>query len=254
MGLGISYAGYRNGFPFRVGHKAPGTVPTPFSVWDFTGTKQAHHIGQGTTYPIGFTLSEMAEIYWRIKAWTVDANLTTAVASEGFTASGTCNATDVAVDFFGDPITSEVKMIPSFGIPGSNVLVTASGESTWEKSDATPPEPSSGVGRLIVGFTIVQDFIEKLGQQVRYYDGLYWPMLQAYARAIPLGSNTEVELDANTSEESYTVKSSITCTVLGKPLNFYNQSGALTSGTIDITPSEWWGYGGKFDTATGARL
>jgi hypothetical protein len=86
--MSISYKGYGTGFPFPTFDKDANGVP--FEVWDGVNrgpypdddsyyplsASGALVVGPGTYRPLGLTLAQLAELYWRAKRIRVEADIT----------------------------------------------------------------------------------------------------------------------------------------------------------------------------------
>lgn len=247
MSLGISYAGYRNGFPGKVHHAMEDG--TPFSIFDFSGTPAAeelppaHTLGPGTYHPVGLSLSEAAELYWRVKEhrfvsaleWLPDISTPPAVALP------IDSTKSIAA-------THEVEMIPGVGsfVPA---LIEV---DSFTMYDSTETAYFIGSAWSTIGY-----YYPGGVHEMRFFDGLYWPHI-----------NFGVETDAGVGPIFYTgslcvgdfsggiwkPESAATMDFHGHTLKLYEDSDMTTTGTATVSASEYWGYGGKFNTTTGARI
>jgi hypothetical protein len=81
--------GFHNGFPFPI-YEAVGT-------WDGTDftADQTKVCGPGTRYPVGMSIQQMAELYWRAKAF----KLTSSVATSSYGVADFSNTTFPDMDY-----------------------------------------------------------------------------------------------------------------------------------------------------------
>lgn len=260
MSLGIAYSGYRSGFPFDVydNFTAGETEIWDESTVDGDGypapvTSGNTLVGVGTKYPVGFTLSEFAELFWRKRK--ID------LVMEGFSrADSVSNSQAWLADFNGsieeDRGESEANLIHEFDsswIVGGSVSVP--GTHTYYTYD------SSGVLDTSSSFNFSVSYQISFSNLV-IHNGLYYPRIYVFTvwpggvnvvsrlLTVPKYLSTKVDPPRKTSE---------VINIFGTDVPFWieDDSGSIiyTAGITNasLTATEWWGYGGKFNTATGAR-
>lgn len=250
MALGISYAGYRNGFPGKVHHAMEDG--TPFELFAFgtahptTGRAPDHTMGPGTYYPIGLTLSEITELYWRVKKYHFDSTIQ---FTEVLSPYETWDASTSGTEFVNG--SSEVSLI---GIPASPGVPST--EFLGGTLDATLfGTASDGIGGTIINALIFSDQTPSGTpiHPVRYFDGKWWPSL-AVETGYEGAALHYVFTDAVwvESDSAWTAEQVATMDFFGHTVKLYAYPDVTATGTVTVTAEEWWGYGGKFNTATGA--
>jgi hypothetical protein len=240
----ISFAGYRTGFPFPLRHRSANGLP--FEAWDGstlditgvpTASSGADVYGIGTGHPVGLTISQMAELFWRVRKLRVDFDYTTYWDSGG--GSGSYSGSGLESPMMNPPhgeVTFEAGLIregSNMGhyaaeiiAPGSSVLeVGYKGEwqEIWKINDLYYPYVRLGLGGR---FTVVSpgDAGGALGNPVTGLEVNFLDIIN-----LPFwGSN-------------------MLATVGQDP----PYSG---TGTIEIVADAWWPYDGKFDPDDGSRL
>jgi hypothetical protein len=226
MSLGNSFAGFRNGFPFPIIHVTSG-------------------VGPGTLWPIGFTLEEFTEFYWRARRFVFS---TESLAGGRTSRSFVIDDFESALKFRDDDLTRpECSLVKNDGF-------TYWTDRHNNVSNFTPPYGSLANPQ---GFYETLE-VDMFGSSTSYKDGLYYPYLDLIASpfinspgfgALGIGLRTsgETPLDA------------VLILAFGglefeAPLYSDTEGSPYATGTIRLAADSYWGYGGKFDTATGARL
>jgi hypothetical protein len=179
----ISYAGLRNGFPFPIYEK--GTNGLTFEEWDgITGYPDwpPNHAGNpdsvsgkfvygpGTYRPIGLTLAQLAELYWRGKTAYLDYGITVfdedgleipvLGSTECYLYRAKAGALDTAIAkeiqlisdpapgyFYDDPTTDYVYLTIGFAKRGANASGETYGEDgVWKIDDLYYPLIKGSLG------------------------------------------------------------------------------------------------------------
>lgn len=253
MSLGISYYGYRSGFPF------------PMRAGDVS------EVGIETDHPMGFTFLQFEQLFWKAAEFQLSAVFTTSedvgaddltldVDTTGYPPDAFTHLLDVST-----PVTAEWELITP--IPdNSNTAVYTDEEypagfvpdyDTWTVG-TSEKGASSGTA---YGYYLLQiDFENTL-----LYDGKYWPKLlfRMYCPTSFLEAGAPYTHTASTEYPIAGTGQSFTLTICGASVEIglgrnLSSPGASAdvfgSGAITIAPTSYWGYGGKFNTTTGARL
>lgn len=243
MSLGLSYAGFRTGFPFPLRTKS--ISGAPFEAWDGStlsgfepaASSGAEVYGPGTRRPIGLTIGQLAFLFWRIKIlhYTYDC---------------TVNWLDGAED----PQTADYG--PDSGLlsplqqnPGSwaDVSREVSLDNESRESRHYAQDILSGWGSS--GISIFYDDVWKIGES-------YYPSMQ-----LSIGG---FFANVGTGSSGGNLGDSLT----GLPLDFCGFGNLPLrgspdlftvdlyppysgSGTLALAPYEFWTYGGKYDSVTG---
>lgn len=248
MSAGISFPGLRNGFPEMIHYRMEDE--TAFAEWDFdssatpaaNGGPPTHYVGAGTLYPVGLSLAEVAELYWRVRKYQIVSNVVSTwgggAAFGGGSASG--SAENAAT-------TKEYELTRAFGY---GAVIT------------DPPIYGFGdYGDIHLSFQIYKiDFpgtpVPAPPHALRFWDGQYWPSIYVGAEfddgILVLGAGSMGYQDI--LAPAWMPESAATCDLLGHTIKLYGASDETHTGSISVTGEEWWGYGGKFDTTTGERL
>jgi hypothetical protein len=269
MSLGISYAGYRSGFPMPVRRRT------------------TEDYGSGTDYPMGFTILQFAEFFWRARDLNISFDVSAVVDNDG---ENTINATSdylTLSDFpkrflksalpnrdanIGDwqTVANESQLITGF----TDAATTATGKygsclfiDEWffeDFGDVVVGSWTEGGSSGDVWFAELQytvDFWDVLsvvtGGVELFYPRMYFYLIVA-TDIVPVPVAAVFMSRADAGASSATVPLSI----CGATTELLVYRGAPTpsgpavsaSGSITIAPVSYWGYGGKWDTTTGARL
>ena len=178
-------------------------------------------------------LEKAMQTYWRVRAWDFSA--------------------EVTVKPFEDAefsVTTSIENIRSAANEESDLVCFNSFEDTDE-------DPDQDADIFFLPLAFGDQFFKKVGNL--YYSGLDGsffdgsfnfplPFLELefnfgaeagiYGNEFPfsvLGSNLKISVNANMEDQP----------------DFYNPAVGCTA---SLTPSEWWSYGGMYNTSTGARL
>lgn len=254
MSLGDSFAGYRNGMPGKIHHAMEDG--TPFRIFDSgvdVGDVDGDFpppecLGIGTPYPVGFTMDELAGDYWRIKVWKFTTD------------SLRLEVPSLSIDY---TFADEDTLCPTESAGGSEADLCrsyADGETLREYGELLNPAedlticPSFFTGVIYAA----PPGYDTDAHEVRYFDGLYYPHLQLEIITYPVGVvDFGFAIHTHWYDGAWQAPQGLTATFLGQTISAFagGDSGyQIWTGGLDITADEWWGYGGKFDTATGARL
>jgi hypothetical protein len=235
MSLGISYAGYRTGFPFELKTKSANGLP--FELWDgiklSSGSPAADSgadvYGAGTGR-FAVTLPELAELFWRIEELAISADYvfyydgtssSLAVVSN-YAAHIQSNSVDVTDHAF---LCNDSKSFRHFG---SDATAVTGGEleidfsDVWKDGDNYYPKIRvwTSLLRNIIGNGIeFGDLDYPVALEVDFINGITIPLWVAN------GASTAGY------DPAYS-----------------------TTGTITVAGSDFWPYGGKFDPADGSRV
>jgi hypothetical protein len=251
MSLGISYYGYRSGFPFPM------------------RTGDVSEVGIETEHPLGFTFPQFEQLFWKAAEFQLVADFETSetVGSDllELDVDTAAYPPDAFTHLLGvsTPVVAEWELITP--IPDNS--------NTAVYTDATYPpaftydEWTIGTADLgatsgtAYGYYLLQiDFDDTL-----LYDGKFWPKLlfrmycptSHLSGGLPLTHNASTEWPIAGSGQSFTLTicgASVEIG-LGKNLTSPGESAdVFGSGSITIAPSAFWEYGGKFHPTTGARL
>jgi hypothetical protein len=245
MSLGISYAGYRTGFPFVIQHKSANGLP--FELWLGVKTNLgspaadsgADVYGFGTYHPIGMTIGQLAELFWRIKSLNVVYDYTFYWDGGGGSITAAGSGVEALIRQSPDPVTSEAFLI---------------GEGPMEhyRSEILTTVGTSEIGVYYHSPPAASDFtVWKIGD-------LYYPSIRVGMGGLwtRVGSGTE----GGRIEDPV---SGLTVDFLGlASLPLWGDANLATvskpppysgTGTITVAGSDFWPYGGKFDPADGTR-
>jgi hypothetical protein len=215
--------------------------------WCPTVTNDRSLLGDKTYYPVGFTESEMAAIYWKIKSWKVTVH---SIATENAPPSSACpHGFSNSVDATGSiqlmiggqtPLTSESQLVcqtaPYFTINGS---YPAHPTTTTNNCDGTTTHPDAG---FLIGNTY-------MGSSVYYYDGRYFPSIQIYGGVAPWWQFNPVSVSGLTFTSSCTISSPFFST---QTINIYNlwspsnsnlpSYSATSTQLVTIEADSYWPY------------
>lgn len=208
------------------------------------GSEAAAGVGSGTDYPVGVTIDHLLELYWRWKEFRVDWSYAYTYGGTPYSyarywefgrtvspASGTVAVTREAQLIFPAPWVADEDMVDA----PDNTLASAIAMNLFTESGAS--------------------------DRVRYYDGLYWPVLGFYLA------------DWNGSDYIYTASTSAlgggvltTAKITMSDATEYTfDTWQWTLGTVSGTPAleikaaEYWPHKKangtpKYSTTTGAKL
>jgi hypothetical protein len=269
MSLGISYAGFRSGFPFPIRKRTD------------------EDFGLHSEYPIGFTLLQLTEFFWRAKFLKVQFDLTAEVV-EDFTIIASSSGLDydaIKKEFLNSAlpdrtvspniddwreVENESQLVTGFtdaaaistGYLGSCVFIDdfffSDSLSEPIVGSWTSADPASG-DVVFFEFIFVVYFRDVISVTV---DGvtLYYPrmILRVILAADLLVIPTAAVIDTFSTQ---TGGPTIPLTICGATAQVPVYRGAPTpsanavsaSGSITIEPTEYFTYGGKFNATTGAR-
>lgn len=257
MGAGISYAGYRTGFPFPIVYGATIWDGTTYTIGGVPGDgADGVVVGDGTSHPLGFTFLQMVEYWWRVRQLKSELNLIIGIDYAGYVGSGT-----VAKDFFSTrtdfldvPDYNEVSQAELWKlvrgtVPFSNQDDTVTyvvGDYSAEDGGSPPDTKYNNVemppGGMFGGL-----------QTVYKVDELYYPSLNI----IEIFTMVDLDIFWIYSSASINRVPVHTATLAGiGTFTLYKDDYVdhTLSGTYNILPVEWFGYGGKWNTTNGNRL
>tara|TARA_R110001599_G_scaffold146500_4_gene329700 strand:- start:1054 stop:1677 length:624 start_codon:yes stop_codon:yes gene_type:complete len=206
MGLGISYTGYRTGFPFPV-EKVTGA------------DEAAAGVGSNTEYPVAMTIEHAWELYWNWRTINYDYSYD----YDGNSYSNNFDYERLSDADFSDPtpiVASEDELIEPRG---------------W--GDSSQSE-------------ILQVYNQDISTIAREYDGSYYPYLKwddDFNFSGTVLDFTKATHSADITMRDSTVYNFDVFNALSSP----DPGGAVI--TLSLTCALFWGYGGDFNTSTGAR-
>ncbi len=235
MSLGISYAGYRTGFPFILKTKSANGLP--FELWDgeeLSGGSPAAEsgaevYGPGTAHPFAMSLPELAELFWRTKELSISADYV----------------------FYYDTFGSNLPVV-------SNYAALIQADSVDVESHAFLCNDSKSFRHFGVDGTAVTGGQFKIDFSDVWKDGDdYYPNVRVWTSVLRnvIGTGSEF------GELQYPVALEVDFLgVFVIPLWVANGAATAgyypdydTTGTFAVTGSDYWPYGGKFDPADGTR-
>lgn len=239
MSISIAFPGLRSGFPEKVLHRMEDG--TEFELYGgeslgMDGLTPPHYVGPGTRYPLRMSLSEVAELFWRVRKYEVTHDLV--FTASGWTSSGSGFAVAEVV------AGSEIDLMKAF----AQGLATgeAPGSGAWTRDS---PAASGDVETSL--------YFEG-ALPLRYWDGSFWPYISMeflyITQSPPAGdfrSSFYAASFAFDIGEGVASASSVPIDFFGREIPLYCTDSV--TGTVEAAPSEWWEYGGKFDPDTGAR-
>jgi hypothetical protein len=204
-----------------------GLLPFCFSFSAANGGYGSGSLENYSPYPIGLNIETLLRWYWLVKRWTVSASLT----GTGF--GGVPISTSFEVTFFNGnkdvpELTTEKQLVC-----GRNVVYPG---------DTEPGEE--------IPFALLM-----FDEGVQKVDEVYYPSLYlSYTNGAGLIGTSLVEQPDQVSGGTITMDG------LELPSLLYGYFAPITSGSITVTPSEYWPYdpgdggGPIYDSATGAQL
>lgn len=263
----VTSPGMRNGFPFVVvKHAEDGE---PISLWDGTtfgpfgtpsksSTEDIRVYGPGTDNPVGMTLLELSELYWRVKAITHSWNLTITFCDGGTSYTGSGSGSRVVQSNGREDLyyTNESILAARHGWNG----MTGYGEG---------PDPANWTGTYKgnpAGQEGLLQFLFTGGSGGYGYDclkagDLFYPGISFYHRCGRDGLNF---VEVSTRATDPTVELAATFQLLDlPPVPLYGYSLAwppgagvtAATGTVSVQPKEYWPYlgtnGALYDGAAG---
>lgn len=257
---------------------------TDFEIWDgvtrmaLNNYPEDKAMGPGTLYPFGLELNVIAEWFWRVQVWKIETSLSFAISESGvydYTSTGTSEQFNSVGDAQDTPTGADTVhehqlnykfrqgQVMSSALP-LYVSTPFTGTLSWSRTDYSPPDPPAITTGTGDGFAVDlflfscpyrADF-DGEGHPIRYFGGLWWPRVEAYV--IGIASGTTAELLCSVDVGLASVAATVDLYGNSVPLYALGFFGSITSftttGTVAVSPNVWWGYGGKFDTTTGARL
>jgi hypothetical protein len=255
MGAGISYAGYRTGFPFPIRYDATIWDGTTYDVGGLPGDGSGGIVvGNGTAHPLGFTFKQMTEYWWRVRKLKTALDLSFGIDVGTQTGTG-----DAEIDWF--TVRTDVLHIDQIEVAQTDLWKLVRGDvpfvrdefdefvvGSYSTTDGEDP-PTTFYGNVTsptggaIGFS---DLVYKV-------DGLYYPNL------VTSEVFTFVDLDIffiySTAGSTRTAVHTATFADVGT-FTLYKDDGVdhTISGTYDILPVEWFGYGATWNTTNGLRL
>jgi hypothetical protein len=250
-----------NGFPFAIQEES-----------------DSSKVGDGTMCPVGLTLPQLAEFYWRVKEYTVDSSGYSCLGFGGRGADGYKNTIwypDAAINISRElDLVSKADWLASVGLQWENVAadlntIFGGSPSEWDR------------------LSFIASFSIKLFNAVRF-EGRYYPVVSFamlvymgfiyvipdYEGAPPPGwiGPTDGSFVLSTSDKSSydpsypdgrygaTLKVTIGGVNFDLPMYWEEPSfGIESSGDIVLTPRKYWPYKNSaglpvWDTATGEQL
>lgn len=291
--MSISFSGLRNGFPFQIVHKVEGREVTVWdgSSWtseEFTSSARPAHepggvesvVGHGTDFPLRCTLPELTMLFWRVrKARMLGAGINIDVPIGNMEPPDRIEAIFPSQDDEVLRVGSEIDLDTGDPLPlkgkeyeliqkDSGIYFFDSFQSLIVESEFQPSGTvtrrsgedgrviSQASSRLFIGLIIIP-------QETRLADESYWPLLRLIGAPRGQGSSFQTQNLATFSERIggnnpfVTAPSGATLRILGigetaMPLYLRSESGTA-SGRLDLTATEYFTYGGKFDQTTGER-
>lgn len=175
-------------------------------------------------FPVGYNLTEAMLLYWRVQEYTISGVLTGTIPDEEdpdvFTFSGTIGT---AVETEADLVCGQQSWVASAGVDNSEISLYA--------------PPIFEIGDLY-GPPLARDV-----------DGLFRPCL--YLR---VGNRGEAQISSDPDDGDLEPSAAI-FTVGSKTIPLYVVAGVYESltGTVELTATQYWTYGGKWDATTGER-
>jgi hypothetical protein len=203
-----------------------GLLPFCFSFSAANGGYGSSSLGTSSPYPIGLDVKTLLRWYWRIKRWTVSATLT------GTGIRGTPISTSEEFTFFNGnyespELTTEKQLVCR--------------RSVFYQGGSEPGEAAP------FGILMFNEGVQKV-------DELYYPSLSlGYTNGAGFIGTSQVEPGSTSG-------GTIIMDGLTLPSWLFGQFAPITSGSITITPDEYWPYdpgdggGPIYDSATGAQL
>lgn len=286
--MSISFSGLRNGFPFPIVHKVEGREVTIWngSSWtseeSSTSGRPAHQpggvqsvVGHGTDFPLRCTLPELTMLFWRVrKARMLAAGINIDVPVGNREPPDRIEASfsrqDDEVLRVGSESDIENGDPPPLKGKEYELIQEDFGHYFFNSFQATGSDfqPSGTVTRLSgEDERVIFESPSRLGieliilfQETRLAEGSYWPRLRLRAAPFGVGFGSQVTNLVTFSERiggNGTDPSGATLRILGigetaMPLYLRSESGTA-SGRLDLTATEYFTYGGKFDQTTGER-
>jgi hypothetical protein len=182
--------------------------------------------GVSTPYPIGLDVKTLLRWYWLVKRWTVSASLT-------------------GTGFRGVPISTSLEVTFFNGNNYSPELTTEK-QLVCRRNVVYPGDTEPGEG---IPFSLLM-----FDEGVQKVDEVYYPSLS-------LGyTNGAGFIGTSLVEPGSVSGGTIIMDGLTLPSWLYGQFAPITSGSITVTPSEYWPYdpldgkGPIYDSVTGAQL
>lgn len=276
----VTYEGYGNGFPFVVKKYAQDSLR--FSEWDgstwYGGQRSKSAIslvdvvGANTKHPLGFTVPELSQIVWRVKKWKIDysglvttraytypddsvvlggvADYSTADplhllydAQDARNEANIClgksyvvqDTTPVDVEWYDDYGSQRNSFRVDFFLDSANKTSDVGAWYAWKSGDDEKIYPRF---EFEIGLNIGN--VGGVGTRGRFpQDGAFTN--QTYPAS---GATIILQIDGHTFSQNLhglKVEDTIVTTT-------------TATGTVAITPEEYWTYGGLYDSATGAPV
>jgi hypothetical protein len=199
-----------------------GLLPFCFSDSAATGGYGSTTLGTSSPYPIGLDLQTLLRWYWKVKRWEVSANLT------GIGIRDTAVSTSLEVTFFnGNNYSPEL---------------TTEKQLVCRRSVFYPGDTGSPF------------ILRMFDEGVQEVEELYYPSLDVgYTNGAGFIGTSLVEPGSVSG-------GTIIMDGLTLPSWLFGQFAPITSGSITVTPAEYWPYdpgdggGPIYDSATGAQL
>lgn len=269
---GISYAGYRTGFPFEIRELAEDGLPV--EMWDgetwysrFSKSKSASEkitvIGPGTHWPVGLTLAELADLVWRTRYWTVDYS---SLQTNRYMLGDSGGEYSGRLTNFAAATPPHIVIGPAFA--KAEAMLLSRGGQSWipaeELGYADPyvsvpvqlQEGGTPLDTSLTDFRWVPNWCYKS-------NGLYYPKIIASFGASAFGAAAlfaKIESNDGHRDVEAAVEVVLPHRTLPIPLyGVYRRIGNATSiteatGTVTVTPHKYWKYGGRYDEDTGEQV
>jgi hypothetical protein len=199
-----------------------GLLPFCFSDSAANGGYGSTTLGTSSPYPIGLDLKTLLRWYWLVKRWTVSATM-----------SGT--------GFRSVPVSTSEEFTFFNGNNYSSELTTEK-QLVCQRSVYYPGDTESPF------------LLQMFNEGVQEVEGLYYPSLSlGYTNGAGFIGTSQVEPGSTSG-------GTIIMDGLTLPSWLFGQFAPITSGSITVTPSEYWPYdpgdggGPIYDSVTGAQL
>ena len=166
------------------------------------------------------------KLYWRVRSWS-------------FSASGV-KEEDGELFPFSTNIDNMISRV--YSVPDDALIPTTTEEQLvcGDTSFQNPNNPN------------LENIIEVALQGVFKVGDLYNPSFEGFVFDRFHGVQYSMAATPGYNQASSTI--SIFGGVLPIGARFFGPGESVVSFTATLTPTEWWSYGGTYDTATGARL
>lgn len=283
--MSLSYNGYRTGFPFPLITK--NELGDPIGIWDQTtlydylpsgdSGQAVKVVGEGVPYyPLGFTLQQLCVFFWRAKTLKFAADFTSAQSP--------CEHT-ILVDGSAFVMPKHIRpqatpAISDYEVPSEAALISPIADNTTtavvidQEFPLDALFPFDGATPWLVGTWVETGggygagdcagkvyFDVDFSKTVLASDGKYYPYLsirfEVWADNTLAGGGYPTACGINTAISDVTGPQ-LTLTICGAAGNISARQqyelafpAESASGTITVSPEEYWTHGGIWNAASG---